>query len=155
MTCHPKAGPCSTLNGAGDAGTPLMKLPPKVMRLQWQHILIPSRGGGQEPEGGEEGSGERRWLWGRQAQPSRHVNSLLHGDLKRMKGFPGDPGGKKLTWQCKRHKRGWLDCWVEKIPWRRVGQPTPVSLPGKSHGQRSLVDCSPWGHKESDTTEVT
>ena len=31
--------------------------------------------------------------------------------------------------------------------------PTPVLLPGKSHGQRSLVGCSPWGHKESDTTE--
>ena len=32
-------------------------------------------------------------------------------------------------------------------------QPTPVSLPGKSHGQRSLVGCSPWGRKESGTTE--
>ena len=32
-------------------------------------------------------------------------------------------------------------------------QPTLVLLPGKSHGQRSLVGCSPWGHKESDTTE--
>ena len=36
---------------------------------------------------------------------------------------------------------------------RRKWQPTPVLLPGKSHGQRSLVDCSPWGRKESDTTE--
>ena len=32
-------------------------------------------------------------------------------------------------------------------------QPTPVLLPGKSHGQRSMVGYSPWGHKESDTTE--
>ena len=39
------------------------------------------------------------------------------------------------------------------IPWRRKWQPTPVSLPGKSYGQRSLVGCSPWGRKESDTTE--
>ena len=31
--------------------------------------------------------------------------------------------------------------------------PTPVLLPGKSHGWRSLVGCSPWGHKESDMTE--
>ena len=31
--------------------------------------------------------------------------------------------------------------------------PTPVFLPGKSHGRRSLVGCSPWGHEESDTTE--
>ena len=37
--------------------------------------------------------------------------------------------------------------------WRRQWQPTPVLLPGKSHGQRSLVGCSPWGHEELDTTE--
>ena len=37
--------------------------------------------------------------------------------------------------------------------WRRQQHPTPVLLPGKSHGQRSLVGCSPWGGKESDTTE--
>ena len=37
--------------------------------------------------------------------------------------------------------------------WRRQWQPTPVLLPGKSHGQRSLVGCSPWGREESDTTE--
>ena len=36
---------------------------------------------------------------------------------------------------------------------RRLWQPTPVLLPGKSHGWRSLVGCSPWGSKESDTTE--
>ena len=41
--------------------------------------------------------------------------------------------------------------WVGKIPWRRKWQPTPVFLPGGSHGQRSLADYSPWGHKESDT----
>ena len=42
---------------------------------------------------------------------------------------------------------------VRKISGRRKWQPTPVFLPGKSQGQRSLVDYSPWGHKESDTTE--
>ena len=36
---------------------------------------------------------------------------------------------------------------------RRQWHPTPVLLPGKSHGQMSLVGCSPWGHEESDTTE--
>ena len=36
---------------------------------------------------------------------------------------------------------------------RRQWHPTPVLLPGKSHGRRSLVGCSPWGHSESDTTE--
>ena len=39
------------------------------------------------------------------------------------------------------------DLWVEKIPWRRKWQPTPVFLLGKSHGQRSLADYSPRGYK--------
>ena len=42
---------------------------------------------------------------------------------------------------------------VPGLSWRRQWQPTPVLLPGKSPGWRSLVGCSPWGHKELDTTE--
>ena len=42
---------------------------------------------------------------------------------------------------------------VGKIPWRRKWRSTPVLLLGKSHGQRSLVGYSPWGRRESDTTE--
>ena len=41
------------------------------------------------------------------------------------------------------------------IYWRRKWQPTPVFLPGESQGQRSLVGCRLWGHRESDMTEVT
>ena len=37
--------------------------------------------------------------------------------------------------------------WVRKIPWRRAWQPTPVFLPGESHGQRSLAGYSSWGHR--------
>ena len=48
-----------------------------------------------------------------------------------------------------------FDPWVRKIPWRRAWQPTPVFLPGKSYGQRNWVGYGPWGHKESDMTEVT
>ena len=40
-----------------------------------------------------------------------------------------------------------------KLSWRRQWHPTPVLLPGISHGWRSLVGCSPWGHEESDMTE--
>ena len=48
--------------------------------------------------------------------------------------------------------------WFKKLMcyyvfWRRQWQPTPVPLPGKSHGRRSLVGCSPWGRWGSDTTE--
>ena len=42
----------------------------------------------------------------------------------------------------------------KSLNWRRQWQPTPVLLPGKSHGRRSLVGCSPWNHEESDTTEL-
>ena len=52
--------------------------------------------------------------------------------------------------QCNRPR---FNSCIGKIPWRRKWQRTPVSLPGKSHGQRSLVDCSPRGRKESDMTE--
>ena len=44
---------------------------------------------------------------------------------------------------------------VGKIPWRRAWQSTPVFLPGESHVPRSLAGYNPWGHKESDTTEMT
>ena len=41
----------------------------------------------------------------------------------------------------------------ERFPWRRAWQPIPVFLPGKFYGQRRLTGYSPWGHKESRTTE--
>ena len=54
-----------------------------------------------------------------------------------------------------RYKRHGFDSRGRKILWRRAWQPTPVFLPGESHGQRSQEDYSPWGCKESDKTEVT
>ena len=54
---------------------------------------------------------------------------------------------------CLQCRRLGFNPWVGKISWRRKWQPTPVFLPGKSHGRRSLVDYSPRYHKESDTTE--
>ena len=47
-------------------------------------------------------------------------------------------------------RRPGFDSWVWKIPWRRKWQPTPVLLPGESHGQRSLAGSSPWGRKEEE-----
>ena len=46
-----------------------------------------------------------------------------------------------------------VQSWVGTIPWRRKWQPTPVFMPGKSLGPRSLVGYGPWGPKESDTIE--
>ena len=61
-----------------------------------------------------------------------------------------------LRWYsvCLQCGRPGFDPWVEKIPWRRKWQPTPVYLPGKFHGLRRLVGYSSWGCKESDTTEL-
>ena len=59
---------------------------------------------------------------------------------------------KGPTCQC-RCKRCRFNPWVGKIPWRKEWQPTPVFLPGESHGQRSLEGYSPQGHKESDMTK--
>ena len=63
--------------------------------------------------------------------------------------------GKESACQCRRYKRHSFDPWVRKIPWRRKWQSTPVFLPGKSYGQRSLVGYSPQGCKGSDATEAT
>ena len=49
-------------------------------------------------------------------------------------------------------RRPEFDPWVMKI-WRRKWLPTPVVLPGKSHGQRGLTGYSPWGHKELDPSD--
>ena len=51
---------------------------------------------------------------------------------------------------CLQYRRPGFDPWVWKIPWRRKWQPTPVILPGKSQGQRSLEGYSPWGHSGHD-----
>ena len=70
-------------------------------------------------------------------------------------GFPGGTSGKEPTCQCRRQKGCGFNPWVRKIPWKRAWQHTPAFLLGESHGQRSLMSCSPWDRKESDTTEAT
>ena len=57
--------------------------------------------------------------------------------------FPGGSSGKEPACQLRRSQRCGFDPCVRKIPWRRPWQPTPVFLPGESHGQRSLVGYSP------------
>ena len=63
----------------------------------------------------------------------------------------GLPCWLRIHLQCRRSR---FNSWVGKISWRREWQPTPVFLPGESHEQRNLVGYTPWGHKESDTTEA-
>ena len=70
-------------------------------------------------------------------------------------GFPDGWVGKEFTCSaCRRHRRRGLGPWIGKISWRGIQQSTPVILTWKKiHGQRSLSDDGPQGHKESDTTE--
>ena len=65
-------------------------------------------------------------------------------------GLPRWCSSKECPCQCRRHR---VNPWVGKIPWRRKWQPTPVFLPGKLHGQRSLADSSP--HQELDILSET
>ena len=58
-----------------------------------------------------------------------------------------DMGCRGKTEKAKKAGHSWT------LDGRRQWHPTPVLLPGKSHGRRSPVGCSPWGHAESDTTE--
>ena len=63
--------------------------------------------------------------------------------------FPGGSEGKESA--C--DERSGFEPWIGKIPWRRGWQPSPVSLSGKFHGQRSPASYSPCGCKELDMTE--
>ena len=67
-------------------------------------------------------------------------------------GFPHGSDGKEFACNAG-DVTDVFDPWVGKVPWRRAWQPTPVFLPGESHGQKSLASYSLWGHEESDMTE--
>ena len=79
--------------------------------------------------------------------PDSFVYGILQARiLEWLAGLPRWLSGKESTCQCRRcrfHPR------VGKIPWSRKWQPSPVFLPGKVHGQKSLGGYSPWDHKET------
>ena len=93
------------------------------------------------------------------------MGSIVHGGAKsqgRLSGFQFHTSyfsAEKISQvvlvepahQCRGRKRCGWDPWVGKIRWRRKWHPAPVFLPGRSHGQRSLVGWSPWGHTKSQT----
>ena len=72
-------------------------------------------------------------------------------DLISFRDFPGGTSGKEPAYQCRRNKGCDFHPLVGKNLWRRKCQPTPVLVPRKSPGERSLADYSSWDHKESDT----
>ena len=96
-------------------------------------------------------------LWLPSTSPAFPLTSPLfvvcfRQELSFFVGIPGGANGKEHACQSKRYKRHGFDPWIRKIPWRRPWQLTAGFLPGKSHGQRSLVGYSPWSRKESGVT---
>ena len=77
-------------------------------------------------------------VWGGAALPSIPFFLALHSILDKFSTTStphwGFPGGKELNCRYKRYKRRGFHSWVEKIPWSRKWQPTPVFLPGESYG---------------------
>ena len=71
-------------------------------------------------------------------------------EYKKLKSFCT---AKENISKVKKEPMEWENIFSNYLSWRRKRQPTPVLLPGKSHGQRSLVGYCPWGRKKSETTE--
>ena len=93
-------------------------------------------------EGGRRRGRQRmRWLKG--------ITNMMDMSLSKLLELMMD----RETWCAAGHgvAKSWTQLATELR--RRQWHPTPVLLPGKSHGWRSLVGCSPWGHEESDTTK--
>ena len=85
------------------------------------------------------------YCWGHRKQRTLDINIFLNANY----GLPWWLSSKEFAWQFRRCR---FDPWIGKIPWRRKWQPTPVFLPGRSHGQRNLRGYSLWALKESDPT---
>ena len=102
-----------------------------IHSVAWQVLPFPGRGG----------------IYHRETLTVTH-NGDIYEDVR---GFPSGSGVKNIPVK--------QDIQVSipglgRFPWRRAWQPSPVSLPGKSQGQRSLAVYGPWGHKESDMTST-
>ena len=82
--------------------------------------------------------------WQVDSLPLSHPESpyLVLEGFKKSGELPRWLNGKESIRQCGRHR---FYPWFRKIHWRTKRQPTPVILPGKSHGKRNLAGYSPWG----------
>ena len=93
-----------------------------------------------------------RGLWGHWVYSDPWTPQTLHSLENEKEGCPWWLSGKVSSCQ---NRRPGFDSWVRKIPWWKKRQPTPVFLPGKSHGQRSLAAYIYWvtrvGHNWTQT----
>src|SRR5574340_433307 len=82
---------------------------------------------------------------------SKYFTNGNYSDCYHNSGLPWWLSGKNKKYICLQCRSGRFNLWVKKIPWKRKWQPTPVFLPGKSHGQRSLEDYVVLGVAKSQT----
>ena len=91
------------------------------------------------------------WLFGKNIYSEKEIMNCITVTI--LRGFPDGSDGKASA--CNVGDPGSIPG-SGRSPWRRKWQSTPALLPGESHGWRSLISYSPWGHKESrpqrDTT---
>ena len=78
----------------------------------------------------------------------------MQSDAFTVARLPGWLRGKESACRRRRCRRRRFDPWVRKVTWRRRWHPTPVLLPGESHGQRGLAGYSPWGRKNQTRLSV-
>ena len=90
-------------------------------------------------------------IYSEEKQHHLNVQQQNNGKINGSMGFPG----KESACQCRRHRMHAFNPCVGKISWRRKWKPTPALLPGKSHGQRSLVGYSPRGSQRVGHDLVT
>ena len=130
--------PCPILCGPTDGRPPGSAVPGilQARTLEWNNIQLPVAKIQKQPKC---------------PSTDEQIKKIRYIDIH------GLPGGtfKEPACQCRGCKRWGFETWAGKIPCRRTWKPTLIFLPGESHGQRSLMGSSSWGHKESDTTEVT
>ena len=106
----------------------------------------------EEPGGLQSMGSQKSWqdLATKQTKSKNNEPDRLPGSTARTLPDHQGKGSVSLSHcprKCSRHLETYSEAWVWKIPCRRKWQPIPVFLLGESHGQRSLVGCSPWGCK--------
>ena len=103
---------------------------------------VNSRNSGRHPEAFRQGHHHQSPLPASQLCLAAHVVVFPMPVLPSL-GFPGGASAKESACRCRNCTRCRFDPWVRKIPCRRAWKPTPVFLPGESHGESSLAGSSP------------
>ena len=121
----------------------------------WDSWLVPPIQGEREQSPGE---GEARGSLGRCGPWDRGQRlGATGGPNHSAEAAPGLPARavEKTRLPVRELKESWVPSLGPDSPWRKKWEPTAVSWPGEAHGQRSLVGCRPWGHREWDAAETT